>query len=99
MIMYNNTIKNNNRKSSKSNSHAIQFLILTIPITGLLLPYSVISTSAQQEKMLHETQIKKSVTHNAVGHESHQVVQFLEPKNNTLYKGIITFTSSIPIDV
>ena len=49
--------------------------------------------------MLHETQIKKSVTHNAVGHESHQVVQFLEPKNNTLYKGIITFTSSIPIDV
>lgn len=99
MITHNNTIKNNNRKSSKSNSHTIQFLILTILITGLLLPYSVISTSAQQDKMLHETQIKKSVTHNAVGHESHQVVQFLEPKNNTLYKGIITFTSSIPIDV
>jgi hypothetical protein len=49
--------------------------------------------------MLIETQIKKSVTHNAVGHESHQVVQFVEPKNNTLYKGIITFTSSILIDV
>ena len=39
------------------------------------------------------------MAHNAIGHESHQVVQFIEPKNNTLYKGIITFTSSIPIDI
>ena len=38
------------------------------------------------------------MAHNAIEHESHQVVQFIEPKK-TLYKGKITFTSSIPIDI
>jgi hypothetical protein len=86
-------------ENSMSKSLASQFLIFTILITGLLLPSSMTSLSAQQDSMLHETQMKQSVPHSAVGHESHQVVQFLEPKNNTLYKGIITFTSTIPVDI
>ena len=76
-----------------------KFLILTILITGILLPFSITSISAQQDSILHETQIKQSLPHSALGHESHQVVQFLEPKNNTLYKGIITFSSTIPVDI
>ena len=76
-----------------------KFLILTILITGILLPFSITSISSQQDFMLHETQMKQSVPHSALGHESHQVVQFLEPKNNTLYKGIITFSSTIPVDI
>jgi len=99
MKIHSNTKNNDDRKSSVSKSLTIPFLILSTLIMGLLLPHSTISISAQQDTMLHNTQIKKSVTHNAVGHESHQVVQFIELKNNTLYKGIITFTSSIPIDI
>ena len=78
----------------------IPLLVLSTLIMGSLLSYSIISISAQQDTTtLSNTQFKKSVTHNAVGHESHQVVQFVEPLNNTLYKGIVTFTSSIPIDI
>lgn len=83
-----------------SKSLLILFLVMSTLIMGSLFSYSIISISAQQDTTtLSNTQIKKSVTHNAVGHESHQVVQFVEPLNNTLYKGIVTFTSSIPIDI
>lgn len=100
--IHNNTKKNNDRKTSLSKSLLIPLLVLSTLIMGSLLSYSIISISAQQDTTtLSNTQIKKSVTHNAVGHESHQVVQFVEPlnNNNTLYKGIVTFTSSIPIDI
>ena len=98
--IYNNTKKNKDRKTSMSKSLLIQLLVLSTLIMGSLLSYSIISISAQQDATtLSNTQFKKSVTHNAVGHESHQVVQFVEPLNNTLYKGIVTFTSSIPIDI
>jgi hypothetical protein len=66
---------------------------------GVLFSYSTISISAQQDTMLHDAQTKKSVTHSAIGHESHQVVEFVELKDNILYNGSITFKSSIPVDV
>jgi hypothetical protein len=98
--IHTNTEKNKDRKTSMSNSLIIPLLTLSTLIMGSLLLYPTISIFAQQDTTtLSNTQIKKSVTHNAVGHESHQVVQFIEPLNNTLYKGIITFTSSIPIDI
>jgi hypothetical protein len=100
MKIHNNTKKNDTMKTSLSKSLNIPLLILsTLVIGGSLLSYTTILISAQQDTTFHNTEIKKSVTHNAVGHESHQVVQFVEPKNNTLYKGIITFTSSIPVDI
>lgn len=92
-------------KTSMSKSILISLLVLsTLMIGSLLLSYSTIqifaqSAAAEEDTMFHNTQVKKSMAHNAIGHESHQVVQFIEPKNNTLYKGIITFTSSIPIDI
>ncbi|HJT85897.1 MAG TPA: hypothetical protein VJ697_15545 [Nitrososphaeraceae archaeon] len=99
MKLDNNVIKFVFLKHSIYKSLAGKFLILTILITGVLLSFSITSISAQQDPMLQETQMKQSVPHNALGHESHQVVQFLEPKNNTLYKGIITFSSTIPVDI
>ena len=93
------------RKPGMSKSILISLLVLsTLMIGSLLLSYSTIpnftqAASAEEDTMFHNTQVKKSMAHNAIGHESHQVVQFIEPKNNTLYKGIITFTSSIPIDI
>lgn len=94
---------NNDRKTLMSKSILISLLVLsTLMIGSLLLSYSTIpifAQSAQEDTMFHDTQVKKSMAHNAIGHESHQVVQFIEPKNNTLYKGIITFTTSIPLDI
>lgn len=106
MKIYSN-IKNkknndNDRQTSMSKSLIISLLIMsTIMICSLLSSstISIFAQSAVEDTMFHNTQVKKSVAHNAIGHESHQVVQFIEPKNNTLYKGIITFTSSIPIDI
>jgi hypothetical protein len=99
MIMHKNAIKNNNRKNSKSNFHTVLFLIVSTSFLGVLFSYSTISISAQQDKMLPDAQTKKSVTHIAIGHESHQVVDFVELKDNILYNGSITFKSSIPVDV
>ncbi len=59
---------------------------LSIPIFG-------------QNDAINNNQVKHSVPHNAVSHESHQVVQFEEPKDNILYHGSITFKSSIPVDI
>jgi hypothetical protein len=106
MKMSNNNIKNikqgNIEETTRSKfiftiSHVHSLLLLTIGI--LLLNPIILSISAQQDTTVSTIQSKKSIPHNAVGHETHQVVQFIEPLNNTLYKGIITFTSSIPIDV
>jgi hypothetical protein len=88
-------------RSKFSITYSVLLSSLLLTIVALLLFNPILLISAQQDNTttLSNTEIKKSVTHNAVGHESHQVVQLIEPKNNTLYKGIITFTSSIPIDV
>ena len=93
-----------NRRPLMSKSILISLLVLSTLMIGSLFSSSTISIFAQsaagaEDTMFHNTQVKKSIAHNAIGHESHQVVQFIEPKNNTLYKGIITFTSSIPIDI
>jgi hypothetical protein len=98
------TNDNNNGRKTLSKSILISLLVMsTLMIGSLLLSYSTIQIFAQsaatEKTLFHNTQVKKSMAHNAIGHESHQVVQFIEPKNNTLYKGIITFTSSIPIDI
>ena len=97
--MHNNIIKNNKRQNSKSNLNTILFLVMSTLFLGVLFSYSTISISAQQDTMLHDAQTKTSVTHKAIGHESHQVVEFVELKDNILYNGSITFKSSIPVDV
>jgi hypothetical protein len=99
-----NNIKQDKIETLRSKSiitYLFLFSSLLFTLVGLLLFNPILSISAQQDNTttLSNTEIKKSIPHNAVGHESHQVVQFIEPLNNTLYKGIITFTSSIPIDV
>lgn len=100
MKLYKNINKKDEIEISNSpKSLTIRVLIMSTLIISSLLLYSTISIFAEPKTVFHNTQIKESVPHKAIGHESHQVVQFIEPKNNTLYKGIITFTSSIPIDI
>ena len=44
-------------------------------------------------------QNQTSIQHNAKGHESHQVIIFQNPNDNTTYVGVVTFTLSKPADV
>jgi hypothetical protein len=53
----------------------------------------------QNDTITNDNQMKHSGPHNAVGHESHRVVQFVEPKDGILYNGSTIFKSSIPVDI
>jgi hypothetical protein len=69
-------------------------LIIVLSISNL--PTQIFG---QNDTINNDNQVKHSIPHNAVGHESHQVVQFVEPKDNTIVDGSITFKSSIPVDI
>ncbi len=75
-------------------------LLALFLITSLITNTSLGLVFAEGNLTLNTyTDIKNSVPHNAVNHESHQVVHFIEPRDNVLYSGMITFTSSIPVDI
>ena len=75
-------------------------LLALFLITSLITNTSLGLVFAEGNLTLNTyTDIKNSVPHNAVNHESHQVVHFIEPLDNVLYSGMITFTSSIPVDI
>ncbi len=85
--------------TSKLVTVSLLVVSLFIIVSSLLsiLPIPIFGQSDEINN--NNNQVKHSVPHNAVGHESHQVVQFVEPKDNILYNGSITFKSSIPVDI
>ena len=40
-----------------------------------------------------------SIPHNAKGHAAHQVVNFVNPIDDNIYKGTVKFNSSVPVDI
>jgi hypothetical protein len=74
-------------------------LVLSLLIIVLSISNLPIQIFGQNDTINNDNQVKHSIPHNAVGHESHQVVQFVEPKDNTIFDGSITFKSSIPVDI
>ncbi len=40
-----------------------------------------------------------SIPHNAKGHAAHQVVNFVNPIDDNVYKGTVKFNSSVPVDI
>ena len=93
------TIKNIESITSKSKLVTASLLVsslLIIVLSILTLPTPIFG---QNDAINNNNQVKHSIPHNAVGHESHQVVQFVEPKDNTIFDGSITFKSSIPVDI
>ena len=65
---------------------------LTFAINQILIE-NVDTSFAQTE------QNQPSIQHNAKGHESHQVIIFQNPNDNTTYVGVVTFTLSKLADV
>ena len=72
-------------------------IILTITIIftmgNLLLENKII---AQQQK---QQQTLSSIPHNAKGHQSHQIVNFIDLNDSVIYKGTVAFNSSKPVDI
>lgn len=54
--------------------------------------------SAQQEEKIQQVN-QTSVAHNAIGHESHQVIIFQNSSDGVTYSGTVTFNLSKPADV
>jgi hypothetical protein len=92
-------MKEINRKILMSKLVISLILISSVFTSVLLILDSPIPILAQSDAIIQNNLSKNSIPHNAEGHESHQVVQFIQPKHNTLYQGVVTFKSSIPIDV
>jgi len=92
-------IKKLDRIASTSKLVAASILLFSLFIIILSLSNLPIIVFGQNDTITNDNQLKHSSPHNAVGHESHQVVQFVEPKDSLLYNGSITFKSSIPVDI
>ena len=74
-------------------------ILLTITIIftmgNLLLENKIIAQQQQQQKQ----QTLSSIPHNAKGHESHQIVNFIDLNDSVIYKGTVAFNSSKPVDI
>ena len=66
--------------------------VLTFAINQILIDNKDMAYAQVQK---HQT----SIPHNAKGHESHQVIIFQKPNDNTTYVGVVTFTLSKPADI
>jgi len=73
-------------------------ILLTITIIftmgNLLLENKIM---AQQQKQKQQT--LSSIPHNAKGHQSHQIVNFIDLNDSVIYKGTAAFNSSKPVDI
>lgn len=68
-------------------------LAITIIFTvGNLLLENKIMAQQQQQTL-------SSIPHNAKGHQSHQIVNFIGPNYSIIYKGTVIFNSTKPVDI
>ena len=69
-------------------------LAITIIFTmgNLLLENKIIAQQQQQQTL-------SSIPHNAKGHQSHQIVNFIDLNDSVIYKGTVAFNSSKPVDI
>ena len=71
------------------------FLTITIIFTmsNLLLENKIIAQQQGHQQTL------SSIPHNAKGHQSHQIVNFIDLNDSVIYKGTVAFNSSKPVDI
>ena len=72
-------------------------ILLTITIiftmSNLLFENKIIAQQQQKQQTL------SSIPHNAKGHQSHQIVNFIDLNDSVIYKGTVAFNSSKPVDI
>jgi hypothetical protein len=66
---------------------------LTIAISQIVVENGNIVLAQQQQEN------QTSITHNAKGHESHQVIIFQNSSDGLKYTGMVTFNLSKPVDI
>jgi hypothetical protein len=42
---------------------------------------------------------KNSISHNAIGHESHQIVNLINETEDKIFNGKVKFTATLPVDI
>ncbi len=92
-------------KQQKILNKTLVFGLFAILVVGIIITIDIILTDnnkvqAQKQQQQHQLyQTQSSIPHNAKGHESHQIVNFQNPRDNVTYKGTLIFNSSKPIDI
>jgi hypothetical protein len=76
---------------------------ITLLLTIAIMFFTVNSldgfkANAQQPLPLQKQTIS-SIPHNAKGHQSHQIVNFQNQTDDIIYKGIVVFNSTAPVDI
>jgi hypothetical protein len=70
---------------------------------SILLAITIILTMGnlllENKIMAQQQQTLSSMPHNAKGHQSHQIVNFINPNDSVIYKGTVKFNSSKPVDI
>lgn len=87
---------NNQQKITNTKKISIKIFSLTILIGSLIIATYSIGNINQS---FAQTQTQTSVPHNAMGHESHQIVNLQNQNDSIIYTGTVTFNSSKPVDI
>jgi len=74
-------------------------VVLMLAVGASLMAAQDAEAQARNTKWVRGSWVQTSISHNAEGHSSHQVVNFFNPQDGFIYNGKVTFTSTKGIDI
>lgn len=74
-------------------------IVLMLAVGTSFMAAQDAEAQAKNAVIVRGTWVQTSSTHNAEGHDGHQVVNFFSPEEGLVYNGKVTFTSTRGIDV
>jgi hypothetical protein len=74
-------------------------VVLLLAVGVSLMAAQNADAQARNTKWVRGSWIQESMSHNAEGHSSHQVVNFFNPRDGFMYNGKVTFTSTKGVDI
>ena len=87
---------------TRKNVFATSLMVAALTIT-VVVAFNIAAAQDAEAKVVTRrvsgSWIETSVSHNAEGHSSHQVVHFFSPQAGAIYNGEVTFSSSKGVDI
>jgi hypothetical protein len=74
-------------------------VVLMLAVGLSLMAAQDAEAQARNTKWIRGSWVQTSISHNAEGHSSHQVVNFFNPHDGFIFNGKVTFTSTKGIDI
>jgi hypothetical protein len=88
---------------TRKNVFATSLMVAAALAITLVVAFNIAAAQDAEAKVVTRrvsgSWIEASVSHNAEGHSSHQVVHFFSPQAGAIYNGEVTFTSSKGVDI